>query len=41
MGIHLRQLLWQPLAGIYVVMCVALTALRSAFVVYRAVFLHQ
>lgn len=41
MGIHLRLLLWQRLAGIHVVMCEALTALRSAFIVFRFVFLNE
>lgn len=41
MGIHLRLLLWQRLAGIHVVMCEALTALRSVFTVIRVVFLDE
>lgn len=41
MGIHLRLLLWQRLAGIHIGMCEALTALRSVFTVIRVVFLDE
>lgn len=41
MGIHLRLLPSKQLAGIHEVMCEALTVLRSAFVVFRVVFLDE